>query len=109
MSHIDPKLKKTRRIASFGLAFVILVLLAIFLFGGFSLFLKSGPHTVAQEISFSQLVNDVEAGRIHDILIRGSEIHGTFNDGHKFQTYAPTDPMLLQRLYNKGVSITTQP
>lgn len=101
--------KVIRRIAIFGLAVVILLLLAIFLFAGFSLFRNPGGHTAVQEISFSQLVNDVEAGRVHDILIKGSEISGSFNDGRKFQTYAPTDPMAVQRLYDKGVSIKTQP
>ena len=36
-------------------------------------------------------------------LIQGPEIHGTFTDGRGFQTYAPNDPTLIQRLYGKGV------
>jgi hypothetical protein len=42
-------------------------------------------------------------------LIQGPEIHGTFTDGRSFQTYAPNDPSLIQRLYGKGVSITARP
>jgi cell division protease FtsH len=61
------------------------------------------------EISFSQLIDDVDAGRVHDMRIKGTEIYGTFNGGHNFQTDVPTDPTLIQRLYNKGASITTQP
>src|SRR5262249_60683229 len=41
--------------------------------------------------------------------IQGPEIHGTFTDGRSFQTYAPNDPSLIQRLYGKGVSITARP
>ena len=46
---------------------------------------------------------------MRDVLIQGPEIHGTFTDGRSFQTYAPNDPTLIQRLYGKGVSITARP
>ena len=46
---------------------------------------------------------------MRDVLIQGPEIHGTFTDGRSFQTYAPNDPSLIQRLYGKGVSITARP
>ncbi len=46
---------------------------------------------------------------MRDVLIQGPEIHGTFTDGRSFQTYAPSDPSLVQRLYNNGVSITARP
>ena len=46
---------------------------------------------------------------MRDVLIQGPEIHGTFTDGRSFQTYAPNDPSLVQRLYGKGVSITARP
>lgn len=98
-----------RRIVAIAAAIGALLLLGVFLSAGITLFQNRGSHTLAQEIYFSQLLSDVEAGRIHDLLIRGSEIYGTFNDGHKFQTYAPTDPGLVQRLHNKSVLITTQP
>ena len=45
---------------------------------------------------------------MRDVLIQGPEIHGTFNDGRSFQTYAPNDPTLIERLYGKGVSITAR-
>jgi cell division protease FtsH len=51
------------------------------------------------------LVNDVDyPGRI-----KGTEIYGTYNDGHTFQTDVPADPALIQVLYGKGVLITKQP
>ena len=55
------------------------------------------------------MLNEVDQGRVRDVLIQGPEIHGTFTDGRTFQTYAPSDPTLVQRLYNKGVSITARP
>jgi cell division protease FtsH len=75
----------------------------------FTLFQNPGQHTTAQDVSFSQLLNEVDQGRVRDVLIQGPEIHGTFTDGRSFQTYAPSDPSLVQGLYNKGVSITARP
>ena len=48
-------------------------------------------------------------GRVRDVLIQGPEIHGTFSDGRQFNTYAPSDPTLVKRLYDKGVVITARP
>ncbi len=62
-----------------------------------------------QEINFSQLLSDVEAGKIRDVTIAGNEITGHYSDGAQFETYAPQDPALIDRLYNKGVNITAQP
>src|ERR1051326_2742314 len=41
--------------------------------------------------------------------IQGPEIHGTYTDGRAFNTYAPNDPTLVQKLYSKGVQITARP
>ena len=43
------------------------------------------------------------------MTIQGPEIHGTYTDGRAFNTYAPNDPSLVQRLYGKGVQITARP
>src|SRR5712691_508874 len=58
---------------------------------------------------FSQLLADVDQGRVRDVVIQGPEIHGTYANGGAFNTYAPNDPSLVQRLYGKGVSITAKP
>jgi cell division protease FtsH len=87
---------------------VIIVLLALALF---ILFQQPGYRTTSQDISFSQLLNEVDQDRVRDVLIQGSEIHGTLSNGRSFQTYAPpgSDPSLIQRLYSKGISITFRP
>src|ERR1700724_685857 len=89
--------------------FALWVIIVLLLLALFTLFQNPGQHTTSQDISFSQLLNDVDQGRVKDVLIQGPEIHGTFTDGRTFQTYAPSDPTLIQRLYNKGVSITARP
>src|SRR5690606_29621930 len=61
------------------------------------------------DISFSQLLKEVDEGRVRDVVIQGSEISGQFTDGRQFQTYAPNDPSLVERLYEKNVAITARP
>src|SRR5213082_3015792 len=89
--------------------FALWVIIVLLLLALFTLFQNPGQRTTAQDISFSQLLSEVDQGRVRDVLIQGPEIHGTFTDGRSFQTYAPNDPSLVQRLYGKGVSITARP
>ena len=92
--------------ASYGLGAIVVVLLLLALF---TVLQNPGQRTQSQEISFSQMLSEVDAGRVRDVLIQGPEIYGTFTDGRRFQTYAPSDPMLVQRLHGKVVSITARP
>jgi cell division protease FtsH len=89
--------------------FALWVIIVLLLLALFTLFQNPSQRTASQDISFSQLLNEVDQGRVRDVLIQGPEIHGTFTDGRSFQTYAPSDPNLVQRLYGKGVSITARP
>src|SRR5438067_1161498 len=89
--------------------FALWVIIVLLLLALFTLFQNPGQRTTAQDISFSQLLNEVDQGRVRDVLIQGPEIHGTFTDGRSFQTYAPNDPTLVSRLYNGKVSITAKP
>ena len=46
---------------------------------------------------------------MRDVTIAGPDISGHYKDGRAFQTYAPSDPQLVDTLYNKGVAITAKP
>jgi cell division protease FtsH len=89
--------------------FALWVIIVLLLLALFSLFQNPGQRTVSNDITFSQLLADVDQGRVRDVVIQGHDITGTYNDGKAFQTYAPPDPSLVQRLYGKGVSITAKP
>ncbi len=89
--------------------FALWVIIVLFLLALFTLFQNPGQRTTSHDISFSQLLNDVEQGRVRDVVIQGPEIHGTYTDGRSFNSYAPSDPSLIQRLYSKGVQITARP
>jgi cell division protease FtsH len=89
--------------------FALWVIIVLLLLALFALFQNPSQRAQSSEISFSQLLADVDAGAVRDVVIQGPEIHGTFKDGHGFQTYAPNDPGLVQRLYSKGVTINARP
>ena len=61
------------------------------------------------EITFSQLLAEVDAGNVVDVEISGDNISGHYSDGRSFKTFAPSDPNLIDRLYNRGVSISAKP
>src|ERR1700737_250017 len=86
--------------------FALWVIIVLLLLALFTLFQNPGQRASSQDISFSQLLSEVDQGKVRDVVIQGPEIHGTFTDGRSFQTYAPNDPSLVQRLYGKGVSFT---
>jgi cell division protease FtsH len=89
--------------------FALWVIIVLLLLALFTLFQNPGQRTSSQDISFSQLLTEVDANHVRDVVIQGPEIHGTFTNGSSFQTYAPSDPTLVKRLYDGKVSITAKP
>src|ERR1700720_925326 len=89
--------------------FALWVIIVLLLLALFTLFQNPGQRASSQDISFSQLLSEVDQGHVRDVVIQGPEIHGTFTNGSSFQTYAPNDPTLVSRLYNGKVSITAKP
>ncbi len=86
-----------------NIAIWLSIFLSLILF--VALLQHTGEHATPDVIPFSQLLREADQGRVRDVLIQGPEIHGTLTDGRDFQSYAPDDPTLVQRLYGKGVSI----
>ncbi|MBY0380824.1 MAG: ATP-dependent zinc metalloprotease FtsH [Xanthobacteraceae bacterium] len=89
--------------------FALWVIIVLLLLALFTLFQNPSQRGSSQDISFSQLLNEVDGNRVRDVVIQGQEIHGTFTNGSTFQTYAPNDPSLVRKLYDAKVSITAKP
>jgi cell division protease FtsH len=89
--------------------FVPWVIIVLLLLALFTVFQNPGQRSVSSDISLSQFLKDVDQGKIQSIVIRGQEIHGTYMDGHRFGTYMPNDPSLLQRIYGKIDTIAARP
>ena len=91
-----------RNFALWVIIFLLVVALVL-------LFQNPGQRAQSQDISFSQLLTEVDQGHVREVTIAGAEISGHFNDSRAFSTYAPNDPSLVQNLYKKNVSITAKP
>ncbi|MFL5092449.1 MAG: ATP-dependent zinc metalloprotease FtsH, partial [Xanthobacteraceae bacterium] len=89
--------------------FALWVIIVLFLLALFTLFQNPSQRTTSHDISYSQLLSEVDQGRVRDVIIQGPEIHGTYTNGGSFQTYAPNDPNLVQRLQNNKVNVTARP
>jgi cell division protease FtsH len=89
--------------------FALWVIIVLLLLALFTLFQNPGQRASSQDITFSQLLSEVDQNHVRDVVIQGPEIHGTFTNGSSFQTYAPSDPTLVKRLYDGKVQITAKP
>ncbi len=66
-----------------------------------------------QQITFSELLADVEAGNVAEVTIRGQEISGTYKEGgdgsrSEFFTYLPEYPDLVSELRAANVEIKAE-
>ena len=84
-------------------------IIALIVFGLFNIFQSNRDFDSRKEVPFSQFVADVDSGNVKDVIIRGNEIYGHYSNGSSFSTYAPDDPNLVNRLTERGVSITASP
>ncbi len=85
----------------------IIVLLTIGLYNMFKN--PQGSIGVKNNIIFSEFLSEVDNGRVVQVEIQGKNIKGVFSNGKMFNTYAPDDPNLIQKLSDKCVSISASP
>ena len=60
-------------------------------------------------LAFSDFMNLVENKGISSVSISGPNITGYLNNGTKFSTYAPNDPMIFENLRKSGVRVEAKP
>ena len=85
----------------------IIVLLTIGLYNMFKN--PQGAVGTKNNNIFSEFLTEVDNGRVVQVEIQGKNINGVFSNGKTFKTYAPDDPNLIQKLSDKGVSISASP
>ncbi|MBL6456684.1 ATP-dependent zinc metalloprotease FtsH [Belnapia sp. T6] len=95
---------------NFGRNLALWVIVALLLVALFNLFQPSGSaQRGAQQVAYSDFLNEVGAGHVRDVTIQGRTVNGTLNDGRTFQSYTPEDPNLVSRLTEKGVRVVARP
>jgi len=89
--------------------FALWVIIGLVLIALFNLFQNSGQRTAGHDIAYSQFLSEVDQGRVRNVIISGQQIAGIYADGGAFQTFAPEDPDLVNRLEERGVAISAKP
>ena len=76
----------------------------------YAMWQQTETRTPIREISYSELVTQIEAKKIHDVTISGNDISGHFQDNNReFTTYAPVLAPLMQKLDENKVSVNAKP
>ena len=85
---------------------LIILILLLALFSAFK-----GPEggDGRQDISYSEFLAGIDAGNITSVTIQENNIAGQMANGQTFQTYAPNDATLIDKLNAKGVNINAKP
>jgi cell division protease FtsH len=95
--------------SNFGRNLALWVIIALLLVVLFNLFQPNAGRTAASQMPYSELITEVNAGHVRDVLIQGRTITGQLSDNRTFQTYLPDDPSLVRTLTDKGVRVTAKP
>jgi cell division protease FtsH len=89
-------------VKNFLLWMVILVVIIL----AWNVFRGGAPG--AKELTFSEFLDSVHAGRVDEVTIRGSEIHGALKVAagpKEFKTFAPSYPDMIKELRQANVKI----
>ncbi len=87
----------------------IWIIIALLLLALFNLFQNPARRARAGEISYSQFLTEVENRQVRSVQISGNQLSGQRTDGTPFQTVAPNDPQLVDRLHSRNVNFTVKP
>ncbi|MGX9962881.1 ATP-dependent zinc metalloprotease FtsH [Roseomonas sp. F4] len=96
---------------NFGRNLALWVIVALLLVALFNLFQPSngGGGRAAQQVAYSDFLNEVNSGQVRDVTIQGRTVTGQLNDGRTFSTFTPEDPQLVSRLTDRGVRVVARP
>ena len=92
-----------------GRSIIVWLIAIVLLTSLMNVFGEGSAQATAENLAFSDFMKDVENKRISEVTITGAEISGSYVDGHKFYTYAPEDPTMVETLRSSGVKVTAKP
>ena len=83
--------------------------IAALLIALFSYLQSPNTEDRGNEITYTQMLKDAEAGQIFKAEIRGQQIYGEYEGGQRFNSTMPQlDMTLAQRLADADVDVTVQ-
>ncbi len=90
--------------------FAIWVIIGLLLIALFNMFQNPSQTKRGNEISYTELLAQVDAGNVSEVTIQGNRLTGQYSDkSRSFTSFAPEDPTLVERLNKKGVRISARP
>ena len=81
-------------------------------FLAFSLFDTFQNNQVSKNttvMAFSEFTQQVQEGKVREVVLQGNKVAGILTDGQKFALYAPDDAGLVDKLLGKNVRVTAVP
>ena len=67
--------------SNFGRNLALWVIIALLLVVLFNLFQPGATHTAATQVAYSDFINEVNGGRVRDVVIQGRTVSGQLTDG----------------------------
>lgn len=92
-----------------GKSFLIWIVILIILTAFFSVMENRSMRSAAEQVSFSDFMNNVKDKRVANVSISGAEISGVTTDGRNFVTYAPYSPTTVDTLLENNVKVDAHP
>jgi cell division protease FtsH len=96
-------------VSNFGRNIALWVIIALLLVALFNLFQPGGQRQLGSSVAYSDFLNEVNNGQVREVVIQGPIVSGRLANGTPFQTYAPHDNQLVQRLTEKGIRVEARP
>ena len=93
---------------NFSKNIVLWIIIGFLLVALFNLFQGTSSNRTSSVISFSDFIAAADSGNISEVIIRGNNVEGYFDDGRPFSTYSPNYPNLVDKLNSSGVKITAE-
>ncbi len=88
----------------------IWVVIGLLLVALFNIFQNPSSTARGEEIGYSEFLEQVEAGQIKEVVVKGHRVSGQFADkSRRFTVHTPEHPALVDRLLAKGVKVTSKP
>jgi cell division protease FtsH len=85
------------------------IIIGLLVLALFNMFQGTSQRAGVNELAFSEFVTRVDEGDVRSVTIKGNQIYGSLQSGGNFQTYAPNDAQVVERLSEKGVTIRAEP
>ncbi len=86
----------------------LLLLVAILIAWAVSL---GSPQEVTGTLPYSTFLNEIDAGRVREVVIQGDRLSGRLADGSRFVTYAPAPPetQAVRSWAEQGIEVRVKP